>query len=241
MLSSRALRSAPAAGAPARRAVVTRFANDPSGSTGTKAKIQFTLPHHVEFGQEVALVGDADILGKWDATAAVSMNWTDGDVWTATAEVPLGSSLQYKYIIRAPDSGEVIEWQAGDNLTIELPPAADGPVVVKDAWEGDGRELIVGAAAAAPAPAVEAPAPEPVKPVAAAEPATPKAEPVAAVAEAEPAPTRPSGGKTPIVAAAAAEEEPAPPAPTPKPAAGPKPRTTGTKGPKGGRRSSGSA
>jgi hypothetical protein len=162
MLSSRALRSAPAAGAPARRAVVTRFANDPSGSTGTKAKIQFTLPHHVEFGQEVALVGDADILGgcarlgaasfpgaaglacaaraggviaapgagfwtgavtagrpshqatpapavaarfkppapartpplpragKWDATAAVSMNWTDGDVWTATAEVPLG-------------------------------------------------------------------------------------------------------------------------------------------------------
>lgn len=129
---------------------------------------------------------------------------------------PCSSSLQYKYIIRAPDSGEVIEWQAGDNLTIELPPAADGPVVVKDAWEGDGRELIVGAAAAAPAPAVEAPAPEPVKPVAAAEPATPKAEPVAAVAEAEPAPTRPSGGKTPIVAAAAAEEEPAPPAPTPK-------------------------
>jgi hypothetical protein len=45
LLGQRALR-APAATAAPRRRTIARFAND-SGTTGTKAKIQFTLPYHV--------------------------------------------------------------------------------------------------------------------------------------------------------------------------------------------------
>jgi hypothetical protein len=44
----------------------------------------------VEYGQELALVGAVDALGNWDIKQAVKMAWTDGDVWTAQAEVPAG-------------------------------------------------------------------------------------------------------------------------------------------------------
>lgn len=45
-----------------RLCVVTRATAEPA--TGTKAKVSFTLPHHVEFGQEVALVGELETLGR---------------------------------------------------------------------------------------------------------------------------------------------------------------------------------
>lgn len=241
-MSARLGQRVPTATAPARRGVIARFAND---SSGAKAKVAFTLPYHVEFGQEVAVVGEIDTLGKWDAAAAIPLTWTDGDVWTAAIEVPVGSTVQYKYIIRAPDSGEVLEWQSGDNLVIELPASAAGPVVVKDAWAGEQHELLIGGAATDPAPApapavVDAPPPAVVE---AAAVEVVKAAPVvaeeAAPVAVEEAPAAPSvGSKAPIVAAAAAEEAVEE---VVKPAAktGYKPttpKTNGTKG-KGGRRS----
>jgi hypothetical protein len=38
----------------------------------------------------MAVVGGAESLGSWDAKSAVRMAWSDGDVWTAEAEVPAG-------------------------------------------------------------------------------------------------------------------------------------------------------
>jgi hypothetical protein len=32
--------------------------------------------------------------GEWDATSAVPLNWTEGDVWTAEAEVPVGCAAR---------------------------------------------------------------------------------------------------------------------------------------------------
>jgi hypothetical protein len=43
----------------------------------------------VEWGQEVALVGAADSLGNWDVEKSITMNWNDGDMWTAQAELPI--------------------------------------------------------------------------------------------------------------------------------------------------------
>ena len=120
----------PSAPAPAKAAAPT-----------ATAKVTFTLPRHVPFGQEIAVVGAAESLGErtgrarrgagehavrrrskrelpspatsvskpphrtaayrqpndkpdcagsWDAAAAVPLTWTEGDIWTATAEVPVG-------------------------------------------------------------------------------------------------------------------------------------------------------
>jgi len=102
--------------------------------------VEFNVPHHVEFGQEICLVGETEGLGKWEVEQCIPMAWTDGDVWTAKADVPAGSHIQYKYIVRSSESGEVVEWQPCDNLELDVPeteiPSA-APIVVKDAWEGD--------------------------------------------------------------------------------------------------------
>jgi hypothetical protein len=55
-----------------------------------KAKVAFKVPHHVEYGQEMCVVGGAPGLGEWVPEQCVPMAWTEGDVWTAEAAVPAG-------------------------------------------------------------------------------------------------------------------------------------------------------
>jgi hypothetical protein len=100
----------------------------------------------------------------------------------------LSSSVEYKYIIRVPEDGKVLEWQPTPaNLVLSIPEA--GPVAVTDDWEGAAHEVVVGAAAVAPAAA--APAAEDVIPeapeVAAEVAAAPEPEPAVAALAAEPA------------------------------------------------------
>ncbi|KIZ06107.1 hypothetical protein MNEG_1845 [Monoraphidium neglectum] len=125
--------------------------------------------------------------GKWDAAAAIPMTWTEGDVWTAEAELAVGSTaVEYKYIIRAPASGEVVVWQPCENLSIDLTTVPAGPVVVKDGWEGT-HELLrpaVATPAQVAAPSAEAGA-EPIAAVEAAPAAEVKDSPTATIAEQE--------------------------------------------------------
>jgi hypothetical protein len=56
------------------------------------------------------------------------------------ALTPSSSRIQYKYIIRSSESGEVVEWQPCDNLELDVPEVdipETAPIVVEDAWEGD--------------------------------------------------------------------------------------------------------
>ncbi|KAI8464188.1 MAG: hypothetical protein J3K34DRAFT_526399 [Monoraphidium minutum] len=243
--------------APAAAAGAARRAPRLVAARASSAKVSFNLPRHVEFGQEIAIVGATEALGAWDAAAAVPLNWTDGDIWTTEAEVPFGAEVEYKYIVRSPEDGAVLEWQPCDNLVISIPEAAGakGPVVIKDEWEG-AHELLIGgtapaaAEAAVPAPVAAAPTPAP-KPVAAAPapaaaapapaaaapkrvveeaPATAKpaaAEPAAAAAPA----AKPAAKAAPVAAAAEAAAAPA----AEKGRKPPSPRNTTSKGPKGRR------
>jgi hypothetical protein len=47
------------------------------------------LQVHLTF-QEICLVGETEGLGKWEVEHCIPMAWTDGDVWTAKADVPAG-------------------------------------------------------------------------------------------------------------------------------------------------------
>ncbi|KAF6261916.1 hypothetical protein COO60DRAFT_1678671 [Scenedesmus sp. NREL 46B-D3] len=100
-----------------------------------QAKVQFQLPHHVEWGQDVCLVGEADELGAWDVGKCIPMAWHDGDVWTAEAQLQQGAHFEYKYVVREGE-GEargVVEWQPCMNLDLT---ADEGGVTVRDDWEG---------------------------------------------------------------------------------------------------------
>eukprot|EP00211_Chloroparvula_japonica_P009693 CAMPEP_0119149668 /NCGR_PEP_ID=MMETSP1310-20130426/43689_1 /TAXON_ID=464262 /ORGANISM="Genus nov. species nov., Strain RCC2339" /LENGTH=152 /DNA_ID=CAMNT_0007141791 /DNA_START=27 /DNA_END=485 /DNA_ORIENTATION=+ len=60
--------------------------------------------------------------------------------WRATAMLPAGGVIEYKYVL-CDGGGEVLAWQPGSNLVLEVPSRAspssrEAPVVVEDEWEG---------------------------------------------------------------------------------------------------------
>lgn len=146
----------------------------------------------------MCVIGGGESLGDWDAAAAVRMTWTEGDVWTAEADLPVGAPVEYKYIVRSTDTGDVVEWQACANLVIDLGTAGtDTAVAARDEWDG-AHELVAGSGGEE-AQAEGAEAPE----VAAAAPAAKATAAAAAVAEAE--------SSAPEAAAPAAATEPGEP------------------------------
>lgn len=124
----------------------------PSGLADKKIKLSFKLPYRTHFGQDIAIVGSSADLGEWDPREAVSMRWSDGDVWECELEVSAGPhlELEYKYVIRDPDGG-VSLWKPGSNFKLDValdgaaaaPGAAPGGLAVCDAWDGSVRDVRV--------------------------------------------------------------------------------------------------
>lgn len=56
----------------------------------------------VNFGQSLALVGNAEQLGAWNLEHAPTMTWGEGDVWTSTLELPAGADVEYKFALVDP-------------------------------------------------------------------------------------------------------------------------------------------
>lgn len=171
------VRRAPAAGGgvvPARRArvlpVPPRRAylngeDQPAAAGGgedaaAKARVRFQLPKHVEFGEELCVVGEADELGAWDVSRCVSMAWNEGDVWVAEAELPSGGAIEYKYVVRPSGGKKALAWQPCNNLALKLDESAPLPeLTVRDAWEGSLHELLPGMASLPEPPKAAVPEP----------------------------------------------------------------------------------
>jgi hypothetical protein len=93
--------------------------------------IGFLTQRRVQYGLEVAVVGESDALGGWDPSQAVPLRWCEGDVWAGRAMLPAAPSgasaveLAYKLIVRAPD-GTVVQWQPSDNRVVQVPVGGGG-------------------------------------------------------------------------------------------------------------------
>jgi hypothetical protein len=48
------------------------------------------------------------------------MEWTDGDNWRATVELPSCSVYEYKYVLLDAYSGHALSWQRGNNSVLAL-------------------------------------------------------------------------------------------------------------------------
>eukprot|EP00879_Flechtneria_rotunda_P003248 GHRR01003472.1.p1 GENE.GHRR01003472.1~~GHRR01003472.1.p1 ORF type:complete len:905 (+),score=298.55 GHRR01003472.1:335-3049(+) len=85
------------------------------------APIVFELGKHCKFGHCFGIVGNVPELGEWDASKAVRLEWSEGDVWRAAAHLPVNSPVSFKCIELGP-SGELVSWGhdiAGDkNLEV---------------------------------------------------------------------------------------------------------------------------
>eukprot|EP00922_Rhytidocystis_sp_ex-Travisia-forbesii_P043303 GHVS01064625.1.p1 GENE.GHVS01064625.1~~GHVS01064625.1.p1 ORF type:complete len:232 (-),score=23.34 GHVS01064625.1:736-1431(-) len=111
--------------------------------------VTFTVKVDTRFGQNVHIVGSSSHLGNWSTTASVPMEWSPGNVWTATvnfgnsAPEAEGGCLEYKYIVNQSDGGHV-DWEFGANHILDKTEPAPlgnrpGHVIQADVWGCGGR------------------------------------------------------------------------------------------------------
>jgi hypothetical protein len=183
--------------------------------------VTFTLRRRAGLGDSYKVVGPAPELGRWLPEVARRMEWTEGDVWTASVRLPPGEHA-FKAALRAADGA--VTWEAGPDRSVAVPPGGGAVAVALDVrmpWEvADGEP-------AAPAPAPPAPAPAA----------------AAAAAHAAPAPAPPAAAPAPAPAGArlVVPDAPAPTAAAPAAAAAapaaaaPEPAAAGTAAPGAGK------
>jgi hypothetical protein len=51
--------------------------------------LKLAIPYHCNWGQHLCLVGSAEPLGSWDIDQGVTMQWSDGDLWSVDVELPV--------------------------------------------------------------------------------------------------------------------------------------------------------
>lgn len=76
------------------------------------------------YGQNILLIGSIPELGNWDPSDAIMMtgHYNGPDAWptfTASVDIPAGTSFEYKYIFQDTDGTET--WEAGENREVSLP------------------------------------------------------------------------------------------------------------------------
>jgi hypothetical protein len=60
-------------------------------TSGGKTMVKLTTVYKADFGEYLKVVGGPVELGAWDAAAAPALTWSEGDMWTATLELPPGA------------------------------------------------------------------------------------------------------------------------------------------------------
>lgn len=94
--------------------------------------VRFQLQKECLFGEQFLIVGDDPMFGLWDPTSAIPLNWSDGHVWTAELDIPVGKSVQFKLILRAKNGN--ILWQPGPDRIFQTWETENTITVCED-WE----------------------------------------------------------------------------------------------------------
>lgn len=105
--------------------------------------LAFSRTWDVGLGRSVYVVGSHADLGEWDPARAVRLGWTPGNLWTGTVAIQSGTLLEYKFIARDNHPTNAcepanVEWSAGSNLVVQIPPAALAPYAGKTVYYHSG-------------------------------------------------------------------------------------------------------
>ncbi|XP_014516815.1 uncharacterized protein LOC106774358 [Vigna radiata var. radiata] len=95
-------------------------------------RVAFELQKDCDFGEQFLIVGDDPTLGSWDPLEALPMTWSEGHVWTAEQDMPVGKSIQFKFILKGKE-GDII-WQPGPDRVINTWETVNTITVCED-WE----------------------------------------------------------------------------------------------------------
>ncbi|QJW35995.1 carbohydrate-binding module family 20 domain-containing protein [Cellulosimicrobium protaetiae] len=100
------------------------------GPVDGQGDASFAVTATTTWGQGVLVVGSIPALGSWAPANGVALSAGTYPVWTATLDLPAGTSFAYKYVKR--DGGGNIVWESGSNRTATV--GQDGTVTLSDTW-----------------------------------------------------------------------------------------------------------
>ncbi|PRQ42963.1 putative phosphoglucan, water dikinase [Rosa chinensis] len=97
--------------------------------------VKFQLQKECSFGQHFLIVGDDPMLGLWDPERAIQMDWSDGNVWSVELDIPVGKSIQFKFILKG-SAGNIL-WQPGPDRIFQT-WETENTITVSEDW-GDAE------------------------------------------------------------------------------------------------------
>ncbi|XP_037407423.1 uncharacterized protein LOC119269641 isoform X1 [Triticum dicoccoides] len=115
----------------------------PTDGHASTVRVTFVLEKKCAFGQRFLVVGDDPALGLWDPAKATTLDWSEGHVWTARADLPANRLVEFKFLLQDP-SGHV-RWQHGGNRALQVTEASSALVVYED-WDDAGCQEVSEAA-----------------------------------------------------------------------------------------------
>jgi len=116
----------------------------PIADTANMAAVRFCIHHPVDFGKHMTITGSAPELGSWNVEKSQMMQWTEGDNWVSNLNLPLGTKVQFKFVIEGPPSEDGQwdgrEWQEGANREFEVPMEPTLKVDVTCCWKSNPKK-----------------------------------------------------------------------------------------------------
>lgn len=109
------------------------FATMAHAGSPLRLPVHFAITNDAGMGYEWFVVGSHPDVGAWDPARAVKLVWSEGNIWWGDIGVQAGTALQYKFVKRATDAGQICDsanaawWPDGDNLNVQVPPDAYQP------------------------------------------------------------------------------------------------------------------
>ncbi|KAE8662342.1 Carbohydrate-binding-like fold, putative isoform 3 [Hibiscus syriacus] len=102
--------------------------------------VKFELQKECSFGEQFFIVGDHPLLGLWDPESALPLTWSEGHVWTAELGIPVGVSIQFKFLLKTR-TGDLL-WQPDPDRIFESLETENTIIVCED-WEKAENQKVV--------------------------------------------------------------------------------------------------
>ncbi|KAK4759413.1 hypothetical protein SAY87_022544 [Trapa incisa] len=121
------------------RSETTERGTDEEADLPKAVHVRFQLKKVCQFGEHILLVGNDPILGSWDPSGAIPMNWSDGNLWTLDLDIPIRRQIGFKFILMG--STGIIQWQPCPDRVLET-WETDKAITVYEDWEDAALQRI---------------------------------------------------------------------------------------------------
>ncbi len=107
---------------------------DACTSPSYDVRFEVIVPPETPMGSTVYLVGDLSVLGSWEPSAGIPLNWEGGLMWSTSVILPSDQLFEYKYVL--DQTWDLVEVDAMGNDVPNRTGMAEEYLVISDEVAG---------------------------------------------------------------------------------------------------------